>query len=623
VRSGTATTRRVRLVVVLSVAAAITVVIGAILMAMHEPAHRTRLGPDLVAVGVVFGVVVFAIGRAGRSRPRARRADHRRGAPRPEPAAASRGRGGGDGAARSGRPPLLNPTNVYTPGGLIDPPGEGRAPGTPDGHDIPEILRTAGPGPAPGGPVPGAHAGGRGQERPPSGWAGPQPPRPGYPPGMNQGGPGRMPYGLGGQPAPPVPPHDYGRPREAPRAGHPMPGRHGAPGREPIPPRGAGSGQSPRDASRPGPLGPGGPIRPGGPVPPRDPAYPPPGPGRTRDRGAGQYAAGPGYGAPGAPGAGAPGYAAPGPGAPGPGASSGRRPGPPGHADGPGYRRPADETAPFDGGYAKVIRASDHPGRPPGRARPPGFGRPAEPIPPAGAPAGVYVYRDTGDQPGGPAASGQGPGGNDAAYWYDLPGSAAGPAAPPQSGEEARGPFEPLVSSSDPPGAARRSSAGPGTAEPAVPDTAHADQAPGDSGAGDAPAESAYDRARKLEQIKDLYLTAEAIGEANVDKHFDQLLAQQRELISDYFRQPGPAGSAAGAAPPGAQPAGAQPPGAQPPGAQPPGAQPAGQAGSAGQPETDPRARLDPGPDALGPLPGGPATPPEGVGVAADQPRAW
>src|SRR5207344_751343 len=113
---------------------------------------------------------------------------------------------------------------------------------------------------------------------------------------------------------------------------------------------------------------------------------------------------------------------------------------------------------------------------------------------------------------------------------YDLPGSAAGPGAPPQSGEEARGPFEPLVSSSDPPGAARPSS--------------------GDSGAGDAPAESAYDRARKLEQIKDLYLTAEAIGEANVDKHFDQLLAQQRELISEYFRQPGPAGPAAAGGPP-------------------------------------------------------------------------
>jgi hypothetical protein len=147
------------------------------------------------------------------------------------------------------------------------------------------------------------------------------------------------------------------------------------------------------------------------------------------------------------------------------------------------------------------------------------------------------------------------------------------------------------VSSSDPPGTVRRTSAGPDAAEPAVPDGAHAGQAPADSAEGDAPAESAYDRARKLEQIKDLYLTAEAIGEANVDKHFDQLLAQQRELISDYFRQPGPAGSAAGA-------------------------HPVGQAGSEDRPETDPRARRDPGP-------GGPATPPEGVGVAADQPRAW
>jgi hypothetical protein len=292
-------------------------------------------------------------------------------------------------------------------------------------------------------------------------------------------------------------------------------------------------------------------------VPPRDPAYPPPGPGRPRDRGAGRNAAGPGYNAAG-PGYGAPGYGAPG----------GHRPGPPRHADAPGYRGPSDNDAPFDGGYAKVIRASDHPVRPAGPARPPGFGRPAEPAPPAGAPADVYVYRDTGDEPGGPA-TGQDPGENDAAYWYDLSGSASGPGGP-QPGDEARGPFEPLVSSSDPPGA---------------------DQASAGSATGDAPAESAYDRARKLEQIKDLYLTAEAIGEANVDKHFDQLLAQQRELISDYFRQPGRDGPAGGA-------------------------QPAGQAGSAYQPEPDPRARQDPGP-------GGPATPPEGVSVTADQPRVW
>ncbi|HEX3305224.1 MAG TPA: hypothetical protein VHS32_03160, partial [Streptosporangiaceae bacterium] len=307
----------------------------------------------------------------------------------------------------------------------------------------------------------------------------------------------------------------------------------------------------------------------GGPVPPRDPAYPPPGPGHPRDRGAGRNVAGPGYGVPGysAPGHGAPGHGTPGHAAPGYGAPGGRRPMPPGYPDAPGYRGPADDGVPFGGGYAKVIRASDHPVRPAGRARPPGFGRPAEPAPPAGAPDGVYVYRDTGDQPGGPAATGPGSGGNDAAYWYDLPGSAAGVGAPTQPGDEARGPFEPLVSSSDPPGAARHTSAGPDTAEPAVPDSAHADQAPADSAAGDVPAESAYDRARKLEQIKDLYLTAEAIGEANVDKHFDQLLAQQRELISDYFRQPGRAGPAAGA-----------------------------------QPE-------------------GPKTPPEGVPVTADQPR--
>jgi hypothetical protein len=75
--------------------------------------------------------------------------------------------------------------------------------------------------------------------------------------------------------------------------------------------------------------------------------------------------------------------------------------------------------------------------------------------------------------------------------------------------QETRGPFEPLVSSADPPGAAP----------------------------GDGQGETAHDHARKLEQIKDLYLTAEAIGAANVDKHFDQLLAQQRELISEYFKQ--------------------------------------------------------------------------------------
>ena len=344
-------------------------------------------------------------------------------------------------------------------------------------------------------------------------------------------------------------------------------------------------------------------------MPPRDPAYPPPGQGYGQgygqDRGAGRHAGGPGYAAPG-----------------------GRRPGAPGA---PGYRGPADANAPFEGGYAQVIRASDHPVRPAGPARPSSFGRPLEPARPAETPgpADVYVYRDTSDQPGGPAAMGPGPGENDTAYWYDLPGSGAGTGAPPQVAEETRGPFEPLVSSSDPPGAAHRFFTGPDAAQAdipdAAPDAAGPGQAPGQDEPGGTHEETAYDRARKLEQIKDLYLTAEAIGEANVDKHFDQLLAQQRELISEYFRQPGPAGPAAGS-----QPAAGRPAGGHPLGGHPPGGQPAGAVGATDQAETDPGVPWDSGPPTGSPPPGGPQTPPsgpktppEGARVAADRPRAW
>jgi hypothetical protein len=44
----------------------------------------------------------------------------------------------------------------------------------------------------------------------------------------------------------------------------------------------------------------------------------------------------------------------------------------------------------------------------------------------------------------------------------------------------------------------------------------------------------------KLEQIKDLYLTAEAIGEDALDKHFDQVSQRQRELIREFFERSGP-----------------------------------------------------------------------------------
>ncbi len=41
--------------------------------------------------------------------------------------------------------------------------------------------------------------------------------------------------------------------------------------------------------------------------------------------------------------------------------------------------------------------------------------------------------------------------------------------------------------------------------------------------------------AASLDQIKDLYLTAEAIGDDALDRHFDQFSQRQRELIREFF----------------------------------------------------------------------------------------
>ena len=179
------------------------------------------------------------------------------------------------------------------------------------------------------------------------------------------------------------------------------------------------------------------------------------------------------------------------------------------------------------------------------------------------------MYRDVSEPT--PTSSPRRPAADDAAYWYDLLAEDASP-----QDEQARGPFEPLLPSATPTGEAGR----PLSAEPER-------GSPGGAGNDrqEAPEQA---RARKLEQLKDLYLTAEAIGEQNVDKHFDQLLAQQRELISDYFGQ-----SAAG----GPRPSEGDPRD--------------GQAAETGA------ARPDPG------AAGGPPGPPEGAGVRAEPPRAW
>jgi hypothetical protein len=166
------------------------------------------------------------------------------------------------------------------------------------------------------------------------------------------------------------------------------------------------------------------------------------------------------------------------------------------------------------------------------------------------------VYRDVSEPT--PTPSPRRPNADDAAYWYDLLAEDAAP-----QDEQARGPFEPLLPSSTPAGAVGQQP----SAEPEQ-------RSPGGTGSDrqEAPEQA---RARKLEQLKDLYLTAEAIGEQNVDKHFDQLLAQQRELISDYFGQPA-----------AAQPAGS-------------------------------------GPSDDGGAASGQPGPPEGAGVRAEPPRAW
>ncbi len=52
-----------------------------------------------------------------------------------------------------------------------------------------------------------------------------------------------------------------------------------------------------------------------------------------------------------------------------------------------------------------------------------------------------------------------------------------------------------------------------------------------------------------LGQIKGLYETAETFSQASFDRHFDQLLERQRELISEYFQESAGLAGAEAAAP--------------------------------------------------------------------------
>jgi hypothetical protein len=100
-----------------------------------------------------------------------------------------------------------------------------------------------------------------------------------------------------------------------------------------------------------------------------------------------------------------------------------------------------------------------------------------------------------------------------------------------------RGPFEP-PEKSDPVGdgvasSRRTPQAGPGG------DAGRRDSAGGATISDAARASVSSPAATKMDQIKDLYLTAEAIGEDALDQNFDLVSDRQRQLIREYFNQLG------------------------------------------------------------------------------------
>jgi hypothetical protein len=101
-----------------------------------------------------------------------------------------------------------------------------------------------------------------------------------------------------------------------------------------------------------------------------------------------------------------------------------------------------------------------------------------------------------------------------------------------------RGPFEPAqkIVAASPPQAAANSLPGPRSADLAA-------AMPMSRAAGSdvwSPATA------KMDQIKDLYLTAEAIGEEALDQHFQQVSERQRQLIKEYFGKAVPGGADGG-----------------------------------------------------------------------------
>lgn len=103
------------------------------------------------------------------------------------------------------------------------------------------------------------------------------------------------------------------------------------------------------------------------------------------------------------------------------------------------------------------------------------------------------------------------------------PGHGRPDAAATESGQ-ARGFFEPVLPANRPASDSRTGGQPPAmAARPA--ETRPAESVPASAAAA------------KLDQIKDLYLTAEAIGEDALARHFEQVSERQRQLIKEYFEE--------------------------------------------------------------------------------------
>ena len=111
-----------------------------------------------------------------------------------------------------------------------------------------------------------------------------------------------------------------------------------------------------------------------------------------------------------------------------------------------------------------------------------------------------------------------------------LPGATSLPRPAPV--EEPRGFFEPALP--------------PGTTAKPVSITGSVEPPPAEYATPVAPRPMPLEAEAKLDQLKDLYLTAEAIGEDALDKHFEQVSQKQRELIKEFFDRSSSSGPGSG-----------------------------------------------------------------------------